>query len=107
MSAITASLRRPASHSRPKIGQSGVRKRPLARGVTPPASRASVRHYSPKEFAAALARGGITVCERHIARRCALPASDSLYIASNPHFPGRYWIPETELTRLLGAGEAA
>lgn len=61
------------------------------------------RFFSPKEFVAALeARHGIRVSERTVRERCQLPEADPLHIATNPAFPGRWWIPEAELARLAG-----
>ena len=59
------------------------------------------RHYSPSEFSAALAENGITLSSWSVRERCALPAADPLRVASNQWFPGRYYIPESELIRLV------
>jgi hypothetical protein len=61
------------------------------------------RHYTPGEFSAALAGYGITLCTRLVRERCALPASAALRISTNPEFPGRLFIPEGELIRLVTA----
>ena len=80
---------------------------PVARIVTrAPASRVGMRHYTPKELSAALAEAGIALSERSIMRRCGLPEGDALRIATPPAFPGRHYLPETELVRLLGVSEA-
>lgn len=108
MAAIKSSHRAPASRSRRNFPGNRPGNDALARIVSrPPASRESTRHYSPKEFAAALfSRGRIELHERTVQRRCALPPADPLHIATNAHFPGRDWIPESELLRLLGVSEA-
>ena len=108
MSAITATFRRPASHSRPKNGQNCPRKRPLARGLTPPASRVGIRYHSPSEVAGLLVeQTGIPTTARTIQRRCRLPVGDPRRIETHPAHPGRDWIPDTELARLLGGKAAA
>ena len=61
-----------------------------------------VRNYSPSEFSAALAEAGITICEKSIRHRCRIPASHALHIATLPAFPRRFYIPESELFRLIG-----
>jgi hypothetical protein len=72
-----------------------------------PASRSGLRHFSPKELASELAAYGVQLGERAIQSRCNLPEGDPLRIATNPNFPGRHFILERELARLLGATEAA
>lgn len=67
---------------------------------TPPAIR---RHYTAKEFAAALYDlAGISLGERAIVRRCRLPAVDPARIRTNPAFTGRHYIPASELARIAG-----
>lgn len=61
-----------------------------------------VKHYAPKDVARELNAAGIPTAARAIRRRCRLPATDPLHIATNPAFPGRFHIPEPELARLLG-----
>ncbi len=64
------------------------------------------RNYSPSEFSGALAEMGISICEKGVRLRCALPASDPLHIKHLPGFLGRYYIPESELFRLAGITDA-
>jgi hypothetical protein len=61
------------------------------------------RHYTPSEFSAALAEYGISVCTDRIRLRCLLHAADPQHISTNPAFPGRHYIPESELIRLVTA----
>lgn len=62
---------------------------------------------SPKEAVAILADFGVTICEETLRYRCNLPASHPLHIRRAPGFLGRYYIPESELFRLLGISEGA
>ncbi len=66
-----------------------------------------VKYYAPKDVARELNAVGIPAHEKGIRRRCRLPASDPRHIATNPAFPGRFYVTESELLRLLGAKEAA
>jgi hypothetical protein len=58
------------------------------------------RHYTPGEFSAALEACGITLHPKTVRERCGLPDGDAERIRVNPNFPGRYYIPGSELTRL-------
>jgi hypothetical protein len=58
------------------------------------------RHYTPGEFSAALARWGITMHPGVVRWRCGLPEGDPRRIRHNRAFPGRRYIPESELNRL-------
>jgi hypothetical protein len=60
------------------------------------------RRYSPSEFSGALAGLHIGLCEKLVRQRCNLPESDPLHIATIKGFPGRHWIPESELFRIAG-----
>lgn len=66
-----------------------------------------VRNYSPSEFSAALAECGVSLCVRNVTERCNLPLGDPRRIATLAAFPGRHFIPESELFRLLGIQEVA
>ena len=59
------------------------------------------RHYTPCEFSAALAEHGITLHPVTVRWRCGLPSDWPLHIRSNPNYPGRIYIPESELIRLV------
>jgi hypothetical protein len=65
------------------------------------------RNYSPSEFSQALAEFGISLCVAEIRRRCGRPKADELHIATLHHFPGRWYIPESELFRIVGVKESA
>lgn len=83
---------------------------PLARTERKPADRAGLRHWTPKELAGDLAAKfrDVSISERSIVRRCGLPAGHPGHIATNPAFPGRNYILETEVYRLLnGKGGAS
>lgn len=58
-------------------------------------------HLSPKEVASRLTEAGIETHEKMIRRRCRLPVGNKWRIYRNPEFPGRYFIPVSELQRLL------
>jgi hypothetical protein len=58
------------------------------------------RHYTPGEFSAALARHGITLHPVTVRWRCGLPEGQPLHIRTNPNYPGRIYIPDSELIRL-------
>lgn len=60
------------------------------------------RRYSPSEFSGALAELHIGLCEKLVRQRCCLPETDPLHIATVKGFPGRHWIPESELFRIAG-----
>ena len=69
-----------------------------------PQAAQRVRHFTPKEFSAALAEYGIAICPDRIRERCALsPRHGANRIATNELFKGRHLIPETELDRLTRA----
>jgi hypothetical protein len=59
------------------------------------------RYYTPGEFSAALEACGISIRTDAVRERCALPEGDALHIRTNNYFPGRRYIPESELFRLL------
>jgi hypothetical protein len=59
------------------------------------------RHYTPGEFSAALAEHGITLHPVTVRWRCGLPEGVPLRIGANPNYPGRHYIPESELIRLV------
>lgn len=61
-----------------------------------------VKHLAPKDVARLLTEAGIPTHEKAIRRRCTLRKGTALRIETNPEFPGRFYIPETELKRLLG-----
>lgn len=65
------------------------------------------RYLTPKELSGRLNEAGIRSCEDSIRRRCRLPQSHALHIATNRAFPGRFYIPTEELARLLGQVEAS
>jgi hypothetical protein len=91
--------RPPASRSVEKNGAFSPSPARLAPNL-PPSIR---RHYTCKEFSAALFElAEINLGERAIARRCSLPFGDPARIATNPAFPGRHYIPASELARLAG-----
>lgn len=66
-----------------------------------------VKHYAPKDVARELNAAGIPSHPKTLRKRCRLPAGDPRRIVTNPEFPGRFLIPETELLRLIGAGKGA
>ncbi len=81
---------------------------PLARILSrSPASRVGVRYLTPKDLSRELSSAGIILHEQSIRRRCNLPADDAARIDSNPLFPGRFFIPESELARLLNLNAEA
>ncbi|MDR0351966.1 MAG: hypothetical protein LBI02_00935 [Opitutaceae bacterium] len=59
------------------------------------------RHYTLGEFSAALAVLGLSLHPQLVRARCALPAGAPLHIKTNPYIPGRRYIPESELWRLI------
>jgi hypothetical protein len=67
----------------------------------PPPPPTPVRHYTPGEFSAALAAHGITLHPVTVRWRCGLPEGDPLRIRANPNYPGRRYIPGSELIRLV------
>lgn len=60
------------------------------------------RHYTPCEFSAALETHGIRRSTRWVTDQCKYKR-----IATNPAFPSRYSIPESELFRLAGIVEVS
>lgn len=79
----------------------------LAQNLTAPGGKAAPasarpRHYTPCEFSLALEDGGLRRSSRWVSDECRAGR-----IATNPAFPGRHYIPESELFRLLGIVEAA
>ena len=62
--------------------------------------------FSPSEFSVELSEFGISLCEKLIRVRCALPEADPLHIKSLPGFPGRWFIPQSEAYRLASLKEA-
>lgn len=66
-----------------------------------------VKHYAPKDIARELNAAGIPSHPKTIRKRCRLPVGHPRRIETNPEFPGRFSIPETELIRLLGVRKAA
>lgn len=73
----------------------------LARNVSGP-------FYSPKEASRELeARYRLRVSEKTLRERCNLRPGHPLRIETNPRFPGRHWIFESELARLAGAEVSA
>ena len=73
-----------------------------------PQAAQRVRHFTPKEFSAALAEYGIAICPDRIRERCALSSRHGAdRIATNRFFKGRHLIPETELDRITAAVAAA
>lgn len=92
----------PARPYRAEIAGKSAVSLPLAQNLT--AAHAG-RHFTPKELSAALAEAGITLGPRAIQARTRLVCTSPLYIASNPRFPGRVYIPAAELTRLLTGAE--
>jgi hypothetical protein len=107
MDAIKIAAPMPASRSGSFLTQNAGQPGTLAHSLPQNGFGRRIRHYTPKEAAAALADAGIPAAAKAIRRRCRLPASDPRHIATNPAFPGRFHIPETELARLLGARKAA
>lgn len=103
MGGINASLRTPASRSRRKnAGKTGQAPAPAQVMPHTPAHRAGKRTWTPKELAGELAEAfGVPVCERNIVRRCNLPPTDPAHISTLPAFPGRHYIPASEVIRLL------
>lgn len=72
-----------------------------------PTGAPRIRHFTPKEFSAALATYGIAICPDRIRERCALSSRHgAARIATNRFFTGRHLIPETELDRILTAAAA-
>jgi hypothetical protein len=96
--------------ARPKPRQKAKRSvtfAPLARTERKPAARDGKRHWTPKELAGDLAAKftDVSVSERSIVRRCALPSDHPARIETNPAFPGRNYILESEVFRLLNGKE--
>jgi hypothetical protein len=58
-------------------------------------------YYTPGEVSAVLAEHGITLHPKMVRERCALPASDPQHIRTNAAFPGRHYIPFSEVNRLI------
>jgi hypothetical protein len=59
------------------------------------------RHYTPEEFSEALRQYGITLHPVVVRMRCRYPESNAYHIKTNPAFPGRHYIPESELIRIV------
>ncbi|WP_334319630.1 hypothetical protein, partial [Termitidicoccus mucosus] len=57
--------------------------------------------YTPSEFSAALAQYGITMHAVIVRWRCTTDGANPQHIRTNPAFPGRHYIPESELIRLV------
>jgi hypothetical protein len=69
-----------------------------------PASNApGERYYTPSEFSGALAAHGVSLCTERVRQRCLLPAAEPQHLRTNTAFPGRHYIPESELIRLVTA----
>lgn len=68
---------------------------------TPKPAPARKRNYSPSEFSAILADYDIGLCTDLVRARCALPPGDPRHIRTIQALRPRYYIPDSELTRIL------
>ena len=93
-----------ASNKRANGAFPPVLARPVSRS---PASRTGQSFHTPKDVARELIAAGIPAHENSIRRRCCLPAGDERRIKTNPAFPGRHYVPDSELARLLNVEAAA
>lgn len=69
--------------------------------AAPKPAPARKRNYSPSEFSAVLAEYDIGLCTDLVRVRCGLPPADPRHIRTIKALHPRYYIPDSELTRIL------
>lgn len=77
----------------------------LAMSTTTAPTPTRKRNYTPSEFSALLAKYDIGLCTELVRFRCALPSEDPRHIRTIPALRPRYYIPDSEVTRLLENAE--